>query len=352
MAGAGILVGLAVLVMSATGVLRQGTRLVPVPVIKGIQSGAGLSLSISAGSSLLAGLGWTHPALDNLLWAAGAFLALLATQTMSRFPYALYVFALGIVLSFVAISTSGGGVFLPGFSIWRPYVVSVVGFFRSPESAISMAVGQLPLTTLNSIIAASALSADLLPQIPEPTVTALGLSVAAMNLTGTWLGCMPVCHGSGGLAAQHRFGARSGASVIMLGLFKLLLGLFLGNTLVDLLDRYPKSLLGVMVFAAGLELAKIGVEVNWGASDLWEEAHGGNEGPSSGGKVHRALSEKERNERRTVMLMTTAGILAFKNDAVGFAVGMLCTWAYRLVDWVSAKVVARPRWPERTPLLS
>ena len=109
-------------------------------------------------------------------------------------------------------------------------------------------------------------------------------------------------------------------------------------------------MLGVMVFAAGLELAKIGVEVNWGASDLWEESHGGDSTSSS--KVHKTLSEKERNERRTVMLMTTAAILAFKNDAVGFAAGMLCTWAYRLVDWVSVKLQARSRSSERTPLLS
>ena len=52
------------------------------------------------------------------------------------------------------------------------------------------------------------------------------------------------------------------------------------------------------------------------------------------------------------MLMTTAGILAFKNDAVGFAAGMLCTWAYRLADWVSAWREARSGRSERTPLLS
>lgn len=351
MAGAGALVGLAVLAMSATGLLRRGTRVVPVPVVKGIQSGAGLSLAISAGASLLAPLGWAHPLLDNRLWAAAAFFALLATQTASRFPYALCVFATGLVLSFVAISTSGGGVFLPGLSLWTPRLVSVARLLRSPGSAASMAVGQLPLTTLNSIIAASALSADLLPQVPAPSVTALGLSVAAMNLVGPWLGCMPLCHGSGGLAAQHRFGARSGASVIMLGLFKLVLGLFLGNSLMDLLARFPKSLLGVMVFAAGLELAKIGTEVNWGASDLWEDAHGAG-AAGVGGKVQRALSDKERNERRTVMLMTTAGILAFKNDAVGFAAGMLCTWAYRLADAVSAWRRARSGRSERMPLLS
>ena len=340
--------------MSATGVLRQGTRLVPVPVVKGIQHGAGLSLAISAGTTLLARLGWAHPALDNRLWAAAAFLVLLATQTLTRFPYALCVFATGLVLAFVSISTSGSdGVFLPGLNLWAPRLVSVVGFFRHPESAISMAVGQLPLTTLNSIIAASALSADLLPRLPAPSVTALGLSVAAMNLTGPWLGCMPLCHGSGGLAAQYRFGARSGASVILLGLLKLVLGLFFGNTLVDLLDRFPKSLLGIMVLAAGLELAKIGTEVNHGASDLWEDAHGDDGGAAAlGRRVQRELSEKERNERRTVMLMTTAGILAFKNDAVGFAAGMLCTLAYRLADWISSWSRRRSGRSERTPLLS
>jgi hypothetical protein len=36
-----------------------------------------------------------------------------------------------------------------------------------------------------------------------------------------------------------RFGARSGASVIFLGLLKLLIGLLFGETLVDLLKRFP-----------------------------------------------------------------------------------------------------------------
>ncbi|SPN99553.1 related to sulfate transporter [Cephalotrichum gorgonifer] len=356
-AGAGILVGLAVLLMSATGFLRRATRLVPIPVVKGIQLGAGLSLITSAGSSLLAHLNWASPTLDNRLWALSVWLLLLATQTKPRFPSALYVFGAGLVFSFLFISTSGdGGVFLPGLNLWSPHIVSLPGFLRYRDSAISMAVGQLPLTTLNSIIAVSALSADLLPQQPAPSVTALGLSIAVMNLTGTWLGCMPSCLGSGGLAASVRFGARSGASMILLGLFKLVLGLFFGNTLVDLLAHFPKSFLGVMVLAAGLELAKIGTEVNRGASDLWEEAQGqGGDGEGSASllrRIRRELSEKERDERRTVMLMTTAGILAFKNDAVGFAAGMLCSGCYRLADRMSTWRLSRSGRLETTPLLS
>lgn len=161
----------------------------------------------------------------------------------------------------------------------------------------------------------------------------MGISVATMNLVGGWFGAMPVCHGSGGLAAQYRFGARSGASIIMLGVFKIFLGLVFGESLVALLKQYPKSLLGIMVLAAGLELAKVGESINYGARDLWEEADNNNSNEASthgeGTKRRKSLSEAERQERWTVMLMTVGGLLAFKNDAVGFAAGMLCHWTYK-----------------------
>lgn len=153
-----------------------------------------------------------------------------------------------------------------------------------------------------------------------------------MNLIGGWFGAMPVCHGSGGLAAQYRFGARSGASIIMLGSFKILLGLFFGEELISLLHSYPKGLLGIMVLAAGLELAKVGESLNHGARDLWEvldsrssnnNGNGEGSGPN-GSKQQRQLSDEERMERWTVMFMTVGFLLAFKNDGVGFLAGMLC----------------------------
>lgn len=45
-----------------------------------------------------------------------------------------------------------------------------------------------------------------------------------MNLVGCWFGAMPVCHGAGGLAAQHVFGARGGGAVVLLGATKIGLG--------------------------------------------------------------------------------------------------------------------------------
>ncbi|KAL7894631.1 putative sulfate transporter [Trichoderma sp. SZMC 28014] len=320
---AGQWVGAAVFLMSITGLLRAAVSFVPIPVVKGIQLGAGLSLIIGAGSSLLQPLHWLHPALDNRLWALAAFLVLIFTQNMPRFPYALGFFLLALVLALVQVLVSGGDQSsLPWFQVWRPHFVLPSWIGAGDAPALWMAVGQLPLTTLNSIIAVSALASDLLPDIPSPSVTSIGFSVALMNLSGTWFGAMPVCHGAGGLAAQYRFGARSGASVIILGLFKVVLGLLFGQTLVNLLTEIPHGLLGVMVVAAGLELAKVGHTLNQGAPDLWHESarQGGVVSP----RLHRQLSDEERLERWTIMLVTTAGILAFKNDAVGFLAGMFC----------------------------
>ena len=325
---AGFFVSGVVLLFSITRLLQWFTYSIPVPVVKGIQVGAGLSLVLSAGSSLLQPLGWTSPSwTDNLLWALFAFLALLFTQQFWRFPYAIVMFTLAIVLALCVTRPHN----LPSLTIWRPHVL-VPSWADFKVGAVDAGLGQIPLTTLNSIIAVTYLSADLLPHLPAPSVTGIGISVATVNLVGGWFGAMPVCHGSGGLAAQYRFGARSGSSIIVLGIFKIILGLVFGESLVGLLRQYPKSLLGVMVLAAGLELAKVGESLNYGARDLWEAAD--LQSPPDGGeggavKKQRPLSDDERLERWTVMLMTVAGLLAFRNDAVGFSAGMLCHWTYK-----------------------
>jgi MFS superfamily sulfate permease-like transporter len=338
-AAAGLVVSFAVLALGVTGLLHWLHRVVPVPVVKGIQVGAGLSLAISAGSTLIQPLAWHTPALDNRLWAAAAFLILITATLVPRFPYALLVFLLGLVLAASQATTATHAA-----TFWHPHP-----FIPSREtwlpSALDAALPQLPLTTLNSILAVTSLSASLFPSFPPPpSTTSLGLSVALSNLIGCWFGAMPVCHGSGGLAGQYRFGARSGASIIFLGSVKLLLGLFAGEAVVPLLRRFPKSLLGVMVLAAGVELAKVGQSVG-DSADLWArvereqaiEAETGNEDDGRAREEKRAWVEKEGRERWMVMLVTAAGCLAFKNDAVGFLAG-LC-WHYGLLvpGWVEGR---------------
>ena len=101
--GAGGLVGFAILLLSITGLIRWLTLHIPVPVVKGIQLGAGLRLVISSGSSLILPLKWLSPLLDNRLWAVVVFLALLVV-TPGRGggktpPFALLVFVLGVCFS-------------------------------------------------------------------------------------------------------------------------------------------------------------------------------------------------------------------------------------------------------------
>ncbi|KAI9887175.1 MAG: hypothetical protein M1823_001002 [Watsoniomyces obsoletus] len=331
---AGLLVAVVILIFSLTGLLRWFSRVIPIPVVKGIQMGAGLSLIVSAGSSLLGPIldsvypVWT----DNSLWASFAFLLLLATAHTPRFPYALVVFVLGLSLALLGMFLSDE-FRLPSPGLWRPPLI-----LPTPSTlngrAWDSATGQIPLTILNSIIAVNHLAADLFPAIRTPSTTEFGLSVAAMNIVGCWFGAMPVCHGSGGLAGQFRFGARSGASVILLGAFKLVLGLVLGESLVGLLQKFPKSLLGVMVIAAGLELAKVGETLNTVARDLDEEALADVEGEDGlmMNKNKREPDSEESSRRWTIMFMTVGGYLAIGNAAAGFAAGILCHWSFEWHD--------------------
>jgi hypothetical protein len=157
---------------------------------------------------------------------------------------------------------------------------------------------------------------------------------------------MPACHGSGGLAGQYRFGARSGSSIIFLGSVKFLLGivcLFEPTPIMGVLSNIPKSLLGVLVLAAGIELAKVGESLNTNARDL--RVLDGEQ--SWDGKDVREIGESERRDRWSTMLVTVAGILAFRNDAVGFVAGLVWHWGIktaRSLQQARDEANERPFW--------
>lgn len=336
-ASAGLFVAGVIGILSLTGLIKWFTRKIPIPVIKGIQLGTGISLMIYGGKLIEGEYG---PNMRNnvilLLIVLAAFFALLGSPIYPRLPFALIILIAGLIGSVPV----GGPLF--GFGFWKPRI-----FIPSPTSfrtgAWEAGLGQVPLTTLNSVIAVSFLSADLLPNVQAPSTTSMGLSVMAINLVGCWFGSMPVCHGSGGLAAQYRFGARSGASVIFLGSVKLLLGLFAGDFTQNLFSKFPNALLSVMVIAAGLELANVGESLNTaGARDLkgFLELEGAVENSVEsisyeyGSKEAKDLTEDDRKRRWATMIITVGGILAFRNDAVGFLAGMLCHWSFMLQDYI------------------
>lgn len=255
---AGISVAIIILVLSVTSLLHRASTIIPTPIIKGIQVGAGLSLCLNGGTTLP---GWHY--YDEMFWAIATFVLLYGTSRMPRFPVALVIFCIG----YLSVLPLFDG---PKFGFWMPFLPTVPSGADFVKGFGTAGLGQIPLTVLNSIIAVKYLSEDLLPYRPAPSITSLGMSVAMMNLVGCWFGAMPVCHGdypntwfsttvlclltslfydlgSGGLAAQHRFGARSGASVMVFGLFKIIIGLVFGDSLTYALKRFPPYLLGVMV---------------------------------------------------------------------------------------------------------
>jgi MFS superfamily sulfate permease-like transporter len=306
---AGLLVSGAVILLSISGALGWLGRIVPIPIVRGIQLGAGLSLIIAAGTSLLRPLDWIRPSwADNNFWTLFAFLFLLVSTVFTKrhIPYALIITVLGIVLAIVR-SQHHEHVH-PG--VWQPHIY--LPHWHHVKTAIPAAIGQLPLTILNSILATSSLSHHLFSSQPTPSLAHIGLSLGITNVISFPFGAMPICHGSGGLAAQYRFGARSGASVIFLGIFKLVLGLFFASPVIWAIQRFPHSLLGIMVVFAGIELAAVAQSVNDNTADVGTDDEG-----------RHLIGEEEGRKRFGVMLVTAAGILAFKNDAVGFLAGLI-----------------------------
>jgi hypothetical protein len=116
-------------------------------------------------------------------------------------------------------------------------------------------VPQMPLTLTNAVIVTAALARDLFPQARRAGERNLCLSSGLANLLLAPLGAMPMCHGAGGLQAQHRFGARTGAAPILLGTILLVLALGFAGWVGSLLAFVPGAAIGALLLVAGADLA-------------------------------------------------------------------------------------------------
>ncbi len=246
----GILTGLAILLLVLTGLLDYIQRLIPRSVIRGLQLALGLKL-IQFGFERIAGthvlIGW-----DSIGLGIGCAVLVLLLYFSTRVPGALVVCGIGLAALLFAqpsvLFSVGWGMawHLPALGDWH---VWTTGFWHC-------AIPQIPLTVVNSVVAVCALSADLFPHRPAAP-RRVAVSVGLMNIACCPLGAMPMCHGSGGLAGQYRFGARTGGSVVILGAAKMLLAALFGGSLLAWLQGYPQSVLGVLLLFSGLELALV-----------------------------------------------------------------------------------------------
>jgi len=292
---AGATVSAIVLLLGVTGLIDWVNRAVPRSVVRGLQLALGLSL-LMKGLQMVAGTGVVL-APDSYVTGAVAAIVVLALFSSRMIPSALVLFAAGLALAVwrtPAIAQSLQlGLSLPSWSppTWPAFVSAF------PKAALP----QIPLTTLNSVVAVCALSVDLFPDRPA-SPRRVAVSVGLMNLVGAWFGAMPMCHGAGGLAGQYRFGARSNGSILFLGVAKMTIATLFGASLMSLCRAFPASVLGVMLGFSGIELA---------------------------------LVTRDQTDRASAftMLLTAGACLGLNNVALGFAIGLCLALLLRLRDF-------------------
>lgn len=250
-AAAGLWMGAIILVLALAGVVEWLARYTPGSVVRGLQVGIGAKLAWQ-GLIWIGGL----PLLGGDSWLTALIVGLVVFWlTRRKQPGLLLAFAAGFVLLYAVQPSAFTGMRfkLPELSIhWPQPSAWSAGLF-------AVALPQLPLTLLNSVLAVCALSEFYFPG-QGITSRKMAVSIGLMNLVSVPFGGVPMCHGAGGLAAQYRFGARTGASVIMLGILKIIVGALFGGVLVVLLSQYPRAILGLMLAAAGVALASPGKE--------------------------------------------------------------------------------------------
>lgn len=290
---AGASVSAFILLLGVTGLIDAADRVVPRTVVRGIQLAVGLSL-VEKGVQMVAGTRAVVAA-DGWVTAGVAVLVVLFLANSRRVPGALVLFfgGLGVVLvkNPEVVRSLSAGIWFPRWSLprWDDVRVSF------PIAALP----QIPLTTLNSVVAVCALSRDLFPDRPaQPRRVAV--SVGLMNLAGAPFGAMPMCHGAGGLAGQYRFGARTGGSILFLGAVKMALAVVFGASMTGICRAFPASILGVMLGFSGIELALV--------------------------------ARDQTSRSAAFVMLATAGVsLAVNNVAVGFVVGLGLAFALRVV---------------------
>ena len=118
-----------------------------------------------------------------------------------------------------------------------------------------LVVPQFALTFGNSIVATENTARILYgEQARRVTVRALSLSIGLLNLAAAAVQGSPLCHGSGGITAHYRFGARTAKSSYVIGGVCLVLAL-LGSASVGLLHVIPLAVLGVFLVYVGVQHA-------------------------------------------------------------------------------------------------
>ncbi len=258
-AAAGIIFGAVLLALSLSGAIAWVARLFTKPVVRGIQLGLGFILlrkgvELVASKNVMEQLGLTT--LDfttNLVVGVAVFVMVLVLLNNRRLPAALMALGLGLAVGLLLGGSSRLG-FALGPELPRLVVPTVADY---GVALWLLVIPQMPLTIGNACIGTADTTATLFPDSPElgrVKPERFALTMGLVNLPAGFMGAMPMCHGAGGVAAHHRFGARTGGAPIIIGVAFLALALVLGKMSLGILTTIPAAVFGVLLAFAGLEM--------------------------------------------------------------------------------------------------
>jgi xanthine/uracil permease len=184
--GGGLAIAVVMLLLTVTGSLSWLGQAIPKAVVRGIQLGLGMSLSILALKDYMAKDG-----INGYILGAIVFLIVLLFLPNKRFPAALLVIFLGIIYAFIFKIHPGDlsqslGFHVPVFNLPTQYDI-LSGF-------LLLSLPQIPLSLGNSILATYQVNKDLFPDRPL-SMRKIGGTYSLMNFISPVFGGVPVCHG-------------------------------------------------------------------------------------------------------------------------------------------------------------
>jgi MFS superfamily sulfate permease-like transporter len=242
-AAAGIMTGVVLLVLGITGWIGRLARAIPQSVSAGLQLGLGLLMGV-LGLKLILETPWL---------GFGSLVLLFALTRIPRCPAAPIALAVAVVAGWVtgnvidtpevAITPGVPHLVVPSWAeVWRSFQIAVLP--------------QLSLTLTNAVIVTASLSRELFPaKASVADERTLALSSGLANVLLCPFGAMPMCHGAGGLAAQYRFGARTGLAPIIFGAVLLVLAVGFADHAPTLFALIPIGAVGALLIFAGTDLA-------------------------------------------------------------------------------------------------
>ncbi|MDB6064592.1 MAG: transporter [Pedosphaera sp.] len=243
--GGGLAIGIMMLLLTVTGLVDWIGRVVPKTVVRGIQFGLGLQLvNLALGDYI------KRDGVSGYVLAGVAFVISLILFGNRKYPAALFVILMGAVYACVFKLDWGAARQSIGLNWPHGHVPTLSDI---TTGFLLLALPQVPLSIGNSILAARQTAKDLFPE-RAPGLRKISMTYSLMNLVTPFIGGIPVCHGSGGLAGYYAFGARTGGAVVIYGSIYLILGFFFSSGFQNVIQVFPLPIMGVILLFEGLAM--------------------------------------------------------------------------------------------------